>query len=223
MIHVAIADDEGLFRRGMRELLDDGEHIHFCMEAGNGIELLEQLEKSPIQPDVLLLDISMPQMNGLETFDHVREKYPAIRILILSILYNHNYIFTFIEKGANGYLSKNAEPEEVEKAIYAVMKNDFYFNEDTFRIMYKNCSGALHRPHTAPAVSLTEREKEVLKLICNEDTAEEIAKKLFLSRRTVEGHRNNLLLKTGARNIAGLVVYAIKHSVYKVDGGDGMG
>lgn len=220
MIHVAIADDEGLFRRGMRELLDDGITIRFCMEAGNGVELLEQLEKTHLLPDVLLLDISMPQMNGLETFGHVREKYPAIKILILSILYNHNYIFTFIEMGANGYLSKNAEPEEVEKAIHAVMKNDFYFNDETFNLMYKNFAA---RPQVVAGVGLSEREQEVLKLICSEDTAEEIAEKLFLSRRTVEGHRNNLLLKTGCRNSAGLVVYAIKHNIFKVDRQDLLG
>jgi DNA-binding NarL/FixJ family response regulator len=215
MIYVAIADDELLFRRGLKELLDDGETIRFCLEAGNGMDLLNQLEQIKQLPDVLLLDISMPVMNGLQTFDNIREKYPAIKILMLSIHYTDNYIVTLIEKGANGYLSKNADPEEVKKAILSVAKTDFYFNDDTIRAMHKNIAGK----HRGPIMGgdITEREKEVLELICHELTAGEIAERLFISKRTAEGHRNSLLLKTGAKNTAGLVIYAIRHQVFSLE------
>ena len=215
MIHVAIADDELLFRRGLKELLDDGATIRFCLEAGNGVDLLDQLEKIDQSPDVLLLDISMPVMNGLQTFDVIREKYPAIKILILSIHYTDSYIVSLIEKGANGYLSKNTDPEEVKKAILTVAKTDFYFNDDTIRAMHKNIAGK-HRG-TIMGDDITEREKEVLELICHELTTGEIAERLFISKRTAEGHRNSLLLKTGAKNTAGLVIYAIRHQVFSLE------
>jgi DNA-binding NarL/FixJ family response regulator len=215
MIYVAIADDERLFRSGLKELLDDGNAIRFCLEAGNGLELLTRLEQANRLPDVLLLDISMPVMNGLQTFDIIREKYPAIKILILSIHYTDSYIVTLIEKGANGYLSKNTDPDEVKKAIITVAKTDFYFNDDTIRAMHKNISGK-HRS-SIMGEDITDREKEVLELICHELTTGEIAERLFISKRTAEGHRNSLLLKTGAKNTAGLVIYAIRHQVYSLE------
>ncbi|WP_205511939.1 response regulator transcription factor [Longitalea arenae] len=215
MIYLAIADDERLFRRGLIELLDDGNSIRFCLEAGNGLELLTQLEQAGRLPDVLLLDISMPVMNGLQTFDIIREKYPQIKILVLSIHYTDSYIITLIEKGANGYLSKNTDPDEVRKAIITVAKTGFYFNDDTIRAMHKNIAGK-HRG-IIMGDEITEREKEVLELICHELTTGEIAERLFISKRTAEGHRNSLLLKTGAKNTAGLVIYAIRHQVYSVE------
>jgi DNA-binding NarL/FixJ family response regulator len=215
MIHVAIADDELLFRKGMKELLEDGSNIRFCLEAGNGIELIEKLQHATIVPDVLLLDLSMPGMNGVQTFDAVRVAFPNIKILILSIHYSDHYIVTLIEKGANGYLSKNTDPEEVKNAVITVARNDFYFNDATIKAMHKNLAGK-HRAGL-PGEALTDREKEVLELICRELTAGEIADRLYISRRTAEGHRNSLLQKTGCRNTAGLVIYAIRHSVFTID------
>lgn len=214
MIHVGIADDELLFRKGLKELLDDGASIHFCLEAVNGIDLLNQLEQTIPTPDVMLLDISMPVMNGLQVFDIIRKKYPSIKILILSIHYTDSYIVTLIEKGANGYLSKNTDPEEVKKAILSVAKTDFYFNDDTIRAMHKNIAGK-HR-QVLLGEEITDREKEVLALICQELTTGEIAERLFISKRTAEGHRNSLLLKTGAKNTAGLVIYAIRNHVFSL-------
>ncbi len=216
MINVAIADDELLFRKGLRELIDDGSEIRFCLEAANGIELLELWEQAVIKPDVLLLDMAMPGMNGAQTFDQVRASYPSVKILILSIHYNDHFIVTLIERGANGYLSKNTEPSELKKAILTVARNDFYFNEDTIRAMHKNLSGK-HRKAPLPGSELSEREIEVLKLICRELTAKEIAEKLYISKRTVEGHRNSLLMKTGCRNTAGLVIYAIRHDLFRLE------
>src|SRR5688500_10337380 len=141
MIHVAIADDELLFRKGMKELLEDGSNIRFCLEAGNGIELIEKLQHATIVPDVLLLDLSMPGMNGVQTFDAVRVAFPNIKLLILSIHYSDHYIVTLIEKGANGYLSKNTDPEEVKNAVITVARNDFYFNDATIKAMHKNLAG----------------------------------------------------------------------------------
>jgi DNA-binding NarL/FixJ family response regulator len=215
MIHVAIADDELLFRKGIKELLEVDSNIRFCLEAGNGIELLEKLQHATIVPDVLLLDISMPGMNGVQAFDAVRASFPNIKILILSIHYSDHYIVTLIEKGANGYLSKNTDPEEVKNAVITVARNDFYFNDATIKAMHQNLAGK-HRA-SLPGEALTDREKEVLELICRELTAAEIADHLYISRRTAEGHRNSLLQKTGCKNTAGLVIYAIRHNVFTID------
>lgn len=216
MITVAIADDEKLFRKGLRTLLDNSHQISVQIEAANGLELLEQLRQTTIAPDVLLLDLSMPGMSGLQAFDQVRATYHSIKILILSVHYSDHYIVTLIEKGANGYLSKNTEPEEVEKAILTVARNDFYFNEDTIRAMHKNLAGKQKR-QIMTGEGLTERELEVLQLICQELTAAEIADRLYISKRTAEGHRNSLLLKTGCRNTAGLVIYAIRHNIFRLE------
>lgn len=216
MITVALADDEKLFRKGLRTILDKSAQIRVLIEAGSGIELLELLQQAGTPPDVLLLDLSMPGMNGMETFEQVRTKYKQIRILILSVHYNDHYIVTLIEKGANGYLSKNTEPDELERAILTVARNDFYFNEDTIRAMHKNLSGK-HKRQLLVGEGLTEREIEVLQLICQELTAVEIADRLYISKRTAEGHRNSLLLKTGCRNTAGLVIYAIRHNIFKLE------
>ncbi|WEK34336.1 MAG: response regulator transcription factor [Candidatus Pseudobacter hemicellulosilyticus] len=215
MIHIAMADDEGLFRKGMRELLDDGQRFRFVLEAADGYQLLQLLEQATPPPDVLLLDISMPGMNGIETFDQVRQRFPDLKILMLSIHYSDHFIVALVEKGANGYLSKNAEPEEVALAIQTVAGQDFYFNEDTIRAMRSRIAGK-PRKGILPGSQLSEREKEVLELICRELTAAEIAEQLYISKRTAEGHRNSLLLKTGCRNTAGLVIYAIRNQLFRI-------
>lgn len=214
---VAIADDQKLFRKGMVALIGSFENMSLIFEAGDGQELLDLCESEAVQPDIILLDLSMPVLNGFDALKIIKEKYPQIKVIILTVHELENFILATVQAGANGYLAKNAEPEEVEKAIREVAKNDFYFTLPMLEIMRKGLVKQTKDIKLANETKLTNREKEILQLICKQLNSNEIAEKLFLSNRTVEGHRNNLLLKTGSRNIAGLVLYALKHKLIDLE------
>lgn len=217
-IRVAIADDQRLFRKGMIALVNSFENISIIFEAENGKQLIECLEITEENPNIILLDLSMPEMNGLEALKIIKEKYPSIGVIILTIHEAEHHILATIQAGANGYLAKNAEPEEVEKAIREVFRNDFYFTIPMLEIMRKGLTQKQNPINLdGEENQLTPREKEVLQLICKQYSSVEIAERLFLSNRTVEGHRNNLLLKTGSRNTAGLVLYALKYKLIMLD------
>jgi len=161
----------------------------------------------------VLLDLSMPELNGIETTKILHVSYPSIKIIILSVYGEDRFVTHLMELGVNAYLFKNVEPEEVERAIRTVMDKDFYFNEAFLNAMKNRLTNKRQKillTENIPS-TLTAREIEVLKLICKQNTAQEIAEQLFISVRTVDGHRNNLLEKTGVRNSAGLVLFAIKH------------
>jgi DNA-binding NarL/FixJ family response regulator len=217
-INVAIADDQKLFRKGMTVLVNSFENMTIMLEAENGRQLLTLLEQAEVIPNIILLDLSMPEMNGLEALKVIKESYPTIGVIILTIHEAENHILATIQAGANAYLAKNAEPEEVEKAIREVHKNDFYFTAPMLEIMRKGLLKKLQPLNLDKNENpLSPRELEVLQLICKQFSSVEIAEKLFLSNRTVEGHRNNLLAKTGSRNTAGLVLYALKHKLVEID------
>ena len=216
-IKIAIADDQKLFRKGITALIKSFEHMEVVFEAENGLELLSLCQNFENTPDIILLDLSMPEMNGLDALKVLKEKYPLISIIILTSHELESFILATIQAGANGYLAKNAEPEEVEKAIREVYKNDFYFTLPMLEIMRKGLVKKTNLIKLDEQDHLTTREKEVLSLICEQLNSSEIAEKLFLSARTVEGHRNNLLLKTKSRNTAGLVLYALKHKLFDLD------
>ncbi|AFK01507.1 two component transcriptional regulator, LuxR family [Emticicia oligotrophica DSM 17448] len=215
MINVAIADDQVLFRKGMVSIINAFKNIQVIIEAENGKDLLNTIEEAVIRPDVILLDLSMPELNGVETTKILQQKYSSIKIIILSIHSEERFVTHLMELGVNGYLFKNVEPIEVEKALRAVVEKDFYFNETFLRAMQNRISGKKRRfliQDDIPS-TLTQRELDVLDLICKQHTTQEIADKLFISVRTVDGHRNNLLEKTGMRNTAGLVVFSIKNNL----------
>jgi two-component system response regulator NreC len=213
LIRVAIADDQMLFRKGMIAIVDTFEGVSITLEADNGRALLDALATADPLPDVVLLDLSMPELNGVETTKIIHRDYPALKIIILSVYGEDRFVTHLMDLGVNAYLFKNVEPQEVERAIRAVVETDFYFNE-AFLNALKNRM-LVKKPRRLltddlPA-TLTSREIEVLNLICKQLTAPEIADRLSLSIRTVDGHRANLLEKTNARNTAGLVLFAIKN------------
>jgi len=216
-INIAIADDQKLFRKGMVALVGTFDGMSLIFEAGNGRELLELCGSSVTKPDVILLDLSMPELNGLDTLKILKEKYPAIGVIILTVHEAESFVLATIQAGANGYLAKNAEPEEVELSIREVHKNGFYFTIPMLQLLRKGLASKNQTVTLGDEHNLTSREKEVLQLICKQLNSVEIAEKLFLSNRTVEGHRNNLLLKTGSRNTAGLVLYALKYKLLDID------
>ncbi len=213
-IHVAIAEDQTLFRECLVSLLNGFDRIKVNVEAANGKELLEKLYLIASTPEVVLLDLTMPEMNGLDTTRQLKKLFPTMKIIILSVHSEERHIVHMVGEGVNGYLVKNSELTEVVHAVESVYEKGFYFNESMLRAIH---SGMGHRYEKSynPNSPITAREKEILELICQEHTTQEIAEKLFLSVRTVDGHRNNLLEKTGARNTAGLVIYALRHDLFK--------
>jgi len=212
IIKYAIADDHKIFRQGLKYALADDHKLKLTGEAENGIELMALLAKQ--KTDVVLLDIKMPDMDGIETTQKIQSDYPDIKILILTTHEEENFIIHLLELGANGYLVKNAEPEEIKNAIHHVYENDYYFNDLVSNAMLRNITDKnKHDDKSHDDIKLTNREKEVLKLICAEYTTAEIAEKIFLSARTVEGIRTSLIEKVGVRNAAGLVVYAVKSGI----------
>ena len=215
-INIAIADDEALFRKGLRFILEDFEHMKIGMEAANGQDLLDQLSVGDFLPDILLLDLKMPVLNGIETAKILKEKYPVIRIIVISTHFSKAFIVNMIELGAAAYLAKNSAPEEVETTIRAVMEKGFHYNASVMEVIRENMMNKIV-PKDSLEDDLTKRELEILQLICEQNTTAEIAEKLFISPRTVDGHRNNLLAKLNCRNTAGLVVYALQKQLVKID------
>ncbi|RYZ47322.1 MAG: response regulator transcription factor, partial [Sphingobacteriales bacterium] len=163
-----------------------------------------------------LLDVKMPNMDGIEAIGKLKSDYPDIRVLILTMYDDEHFILHLMEAGASGYLVKNTDPEEIKKAIHAVVENGYYFSDLVSSVMLKTLvSKNIAKPKFKPEIKLTDKEKEVLQLICAEHTNAEIGQKLFLSPRTIEGIRSSLLERIGVRNTAGLVLYAVKQGIYK--------
>ncbi|HEY0977654.1 MAG TPA: response regulator transcription factor [Flavobacteriales bacterium] len=214
MIRIALADDTNLFRKGMAMLLRELEGIEVALECANGKDLLKAITVVPV--DIVLLDLEMPVMDGIETMERMRTDHPEVKVLVLSMHGEEKFIVHLMELGANGYLLKTAEASEVENAIRSVAESGYYFSDMVSRVMLQGLVKKNKvRPYFNVVDPLSEREIEVLKLICAEKTTPEIAEQLFLSPRTVEGHRNNILLKTGARNVAGLVVFAMTNGIHR--------
>ena len=166
-LKVMIADDHALFRKGMVSIVRDFEGIEIIGEAGNGKELLNIMEIS--EPDVVLLDLKMPEMDGKEANKAIQKNFPNVKVVVLSMYDDDKFIIHLIEMGANGYLHKNAEPEEVEEAIFAVKENGFYFNNHVIKVMLKGLINKKKiKPNFNDLVELTAREMQVLRLICKE-------------------------------------------------------
>ena len=213
MIKLALADDQNLFRKGMSMLLRELDGMEVTLECANGKDLLKAIGVVPV--DIVLLDLEMPVMDGVETMKRMRTDHPEVKVLVLSMHSEEKFIVHMMELGANGYLLKTAEAAEVETAIRSVAESGYYFSDMVSQVMLQGLvKKEKVRPYFNVVDPLSERELEVLKLICAEKTTPEIAEQLFLSPRTVEGHRNNILLKTGARNVAGLVVFAMTNGIH---------
>ena len=214
-IKIAIADDEELFRQGISFILNKEVNFDIIMQAADGADLLAQLKTCVDLPEIILMDLKMPNLNGVETTKIIKKEYPNIKIIAITSYYSKPFISNMIATGAVAYLAKNTPPKEVIVTVNAVAERGFCYNDNVMQVIQEN----MLNPNSKPTRSyfdmdyLTKREAEVLKLICAQKTTNEIADELFISPRTVEGHRNNLLLKTEAKNTAGLVVFAIQHKV----------
>jgi DNA-binding NarL/FixJ family response regulator len=212
IIKYIIADDHKIFRKGLRLALADDTKLKLVGEAGNGVELLQLLAKQ--LPDIILLDLKMPEMDGIEAMKQIRANYPAVKIIILTMYDDEQFILHLMEGGANGFLVKNAEPEEIKMALHATSENGYYLSNLVSSVMLKSLvQKNTATPKFNTAVDLTDKEREVIRMICEGQTAAEIAEQIFLSPRTVEGIKSTLFEKVGVRNIAGLIMYAAKNGL----------
>lgn len=210
MIKIAIADDHQMFIDGIKSLLKGNKNMLVSLEATNGEQLLSLLKEQPTE--VILMDVNMPVMDGIEATKQVKQKYPDTRVIMLTMFSSKDYIEKLLRAGANGYILKNTGKEELTTAIERVMQGESYFSKEVTERIMEGLQGkkAENNPHM---VELTEREKDVLRLIAQELTSHEIADKLFISFHTVETHRKNLISKLQVKNIAGLVKYAVQNGL----------
>ncbi|WP_290791085.1 response regulator transcription factor [Flavihumibacter sp. UBA7668] len=212
VIKVAIADDHKIFRKGVILSLRPFTNIKFVQEAENGTELIEGLAESA--PDVILMDLRMPVKDGIETTKYVAKTYPNVHIVVLTMFEDERFVSHLMEIGANGYLLKSADPSEIRRAIMEVFEKGYYLNNFVNRILLKK-SHAKQKviPSLTSEITLTDRERDVIKYICMEFTATEIAQKMEVSPRTVEAIKDRLMEKFGTKNTAGLVFYAVKNNL----------
>ncbi len=212
VIKVAIADDHKIFRKGVILSLRPFTNIKFVQEAQNGDELLDGVAAS--EPQVVLMDLRMPGKDGIETTKALSKQYPHIHVIILSMYEDERFVFHMMENGAHGYLLKNAEPQDIRKAIMDVHEKGYYLNNFVNRILLKRSHA---KQKTVPSlnseITLNDKEKDVLKFICMEFTAQEIAQKMEISPRTVEAIKDRLMERFGSKNTAGLVFFAVKNNL----------
>jgi len=215
-IQIALVDDHAMFRAGLIALLENFEDITVLFESSHGQDFLNKLENH--QPDLIIVDLKMPHMSGQHLIVKVRERYPEMKIIVLSMFDDESVILNCLkELRVNSYLMKSAPPKELYEAISKVHEEGFYFNPHISQIMFEGLRKrkvAVQSNDIAKAIS--EREKEVLQLICSGDTNSEIAEKLFISKRTVEGHRKNLLEKTNCKNTASLVAFSFQQKMIAI-------
>ncbi len=219
-IRIGLVDDQLLVRSGFKTLIQNWEDIEVVFESGDGHSVIEKLTALNYRPHIVLVDIRLPDKDGLSysglrlTLD-LQRYFPDIKILIVSVQDDPVTIASIIECGAHGFLSKDCSPEELQVAIRTLNQSGSYINEQTLKALQGRLSKGA-KTSVLNMDELTDREVEVIKLICQQLTAEEIGEKLFISPKTVNGHRNNLLQKTGSRNITGLVMYAIKTGLVEI-------
>lgn len=213
-IKLILADDEELFRVGMSHILSKDPEIEIVFQASNGKEVLEYLATSEELPDMIIMDIKMPELNGVEATKTIHVVYPEISIIALTTYNTKPFIRNMIDVGASAYLVKNSPTQKVLHTIKQVFYNGFYYDSHVMEAVkgLKN-SDKSEVKTVFDEDFITQREKEVLELICLQKTSQEIADALFISKRTVEVHRKNLLEKTGVKNLAGLVVFAIQNNL----------
>lgn len=212
VIKVAIADDHKIFRKGVVLSLRPFTNIKFVQEAENGEELLNGIATS--EPDVVLMDLRMPVKDGIETTKALSKQYPHIHVIVLSMYEDERFVYHLMENGAHGYLLKNAEPQEIRKAIIDVHEKGYYLNNFVNRILLKRSHSKQKAiPSLTNEITITDKEKDVLKYICMEFTAQEIAQKMDISPRTVEAIKDRLMERFGSKNTAGLVFFAVKNNL----------
>ncbi len=212
MHKVFLVDDHTLFRNGLKLLIDNSKVAKVVAEASSGVDFLDQINK--YQDTIIFMDIQMPKMNGIEATKIALEKYPHLKIIALTMFGEDEYYYQMIESGVKGFLLKNTDIDEVLEAIETVAKGENCFSKELLYSIIKNLSQTKSSDFNDP--NLSDREIEILQLICEGLSNQDIADKLFISKRTVDKHRSNILEKTGSNNTASLVMYSIKKGIIKM-------
>lgn len=212
---ILLVDDHRLIRDAIQSYMEDDPEYEVVGEASHGQEAIKFLAENEV--DVVLMDINMPIMDGLQCTKEVIRRWPQIKVLTLSMMSDNQHIKQMIGAGASGYVLKNCSEKELKKAIRTVYEGDTYYSSEVTEVVMNNLmrNKPTKTSHMVVDMPLTEREKEVLELIIKEFSNQEIADKLFISPRTVDAHKRNLLEKTGSKNIAGLVMYAINNQLFE--------
>jgi DNA-binding NarL/FixJ family response regulator len=211
-IKVAIADDHQIFRKGVILSMRPYTNIKFIFEAENGEDLLNKIKED--EPDVVLCDLKMPVKDGIDATKQIAKDYPRIRVIILTMYEDERFVGHLMDCGAAGYLLKSTEPAEIRKAVMDVVRSGFYLNPFVNKVLIKkNYSKQKFNPSLTNEVVVSDREKEVLTLVCMEFTALEIAQKMDISARTVEAIKDRLMERFGVKNSVGLVFYAMKNQL----------
>ena len=204
---VIIVEDHTIFREGMKRVISEMEDMELVGEAENGAVFLRMLKKA--EPDIVLMDIQMPEMDGIEATEKALKLYPNLKILVLSMFGEEEYVYSMVDRGVSGFILKTSGLADFDRAIKKILDGQQYYSEEIMAILVKK-----FRSYDSPdKLVLSEKENEVLRLLCKGLSNNDIADKLFLSVRTVEGYRNKLLQKTGSSNVLNLVIFAVKNKL----------
>jgi DNA-binding NarL/FixJ family response regulator len=214
LIKIAIADDHKIFRDGIKMALSNKENLKILWEAEDGRDMMHKIEIK--MPDVLLMDIRMPEIDGINAIQILRKEYQAVKIIVLTMYDDHQMISKMMEMGANAYLTKTTDPEEIYEAILTCMNEDFYFNDLVNaavmgKLMQKKSVRQIYGDSLP--VTFSEKEIKILQLLSEDKTTEEISKQIFLSPRTIETIRQNMKSKVNAKTIGGLIMYAMRNKL----------
>jgi two-component system, NarL family, invasion response regulator UvrY len=217
MITIAMADDHAMLRQGLAGMIESFGDYKVVLQAGNGKELIGSLTAQTL-PDIALLDVSMPEMDGYDTAAYLQQHFPSVKVLALSMMDNENAIIRMIKNGARGYVLKDSEPAELRMALQNILTKGYHYSElVTGKLIFNmNRQGLDDNTTTASNEQLSARELDFLKYACTEFTYKEIADKLHVSPRTVDGYRDGLFEKLGIKTRVGLAMYAVKRGLVKV-------
>lgn len=215
MLRVAITDDHTLFRKSLGMLVNNFADMQVVLEAGNGSELLDKLQNTPA--DILLLDLQMPEMDGFETAKRIKERYPEMKILILTLMSETDIIDRVIKMGVNGYFTKNTPPQELENAIWNLSNDGFYFEDSLSTVINKILNDPEKETVTADTINFTERELEIIKFTAEGLKAREIAETLFISPKTVNNHKQNIQNKYHFESMMTAILYCLNNRLINVD------
>jgi len=218
VITIGIADDDKLVSRLITDFLSESGNYKILFNVSDGEELKEVLGQSPSNiPEILLLDLRMKGTSGIDSIHYLKKHYPDIKIIVISSYYQDSLMGFLFKTGASAFISKDVSPEFIKQIINAVHIQGVYFTDEQVVKLREQISSKTPKPNWDFESELSKRELEVLKLICQQKTAKEIGEILFISTKTVEAHRNKLFVKTGVKNVVGLVIYALQHQLIEVN------
>lgn len=216
-ITVAITDDDALIVSLLENYLNIMPDIAVVFTATGGEALFEKLQSGTTPPQILLLDLRMNGMDGVAVAERLKTEYPEVKIIVISSHYQKSFMGFMLKTGISAFLPKGISPVDLVEVIRTVKKQGYFFKDDQLDALRDQIPAKAPRPILQQEELLSDREREVLRLICQQKTAKEIGDELYITQRTAEGHKNNLFAKTGAKNIAGLVIYAIQNEIIRVE------